>query len=84
MSSDPLERLSRREKEVLAPVAVGFTNQMIAGALIPSVSTNTAKSYVRGILAKLGVSNRAAAASLWSANYTAPVQHSVSEGMGPK
>ena len=72
MSNDALERLSRRETEVLALIAVGLSNKEVAKTLIPPVSINTAKGYVRAILAKLGVPNRAAAASLWSANHSAP------------
>lgn len=72
MTSDALERLSRRETEVLALIAAGLSNKEVAKTLIPPVSINTAKGYVRDILGKLGVPNRAAAAALWAAEHSAP------------
>jgi DNA-binding NarL/FixJ family response regulator len=57
----PLPRaLSQREVEVLQLVASGLTNQQIARKLLLSVST--VKKYLRRILSKLEVSDRAQAA----------------------
>ena len=81
VSSQGLERLSRREREVLALIAAGLSNKEVAQTLIPPVSINTAKGYVRQILAKLGVPNRAAAASLWSADQSAPLERMGPNGM---
>lgn len=62
-----VDRLSRREREVLALVAAGLSNKEIAQALTPPVAVNTVKGYVRDILGKLAVPNRAAAAAVWAA-----------------
>jgi ATP/maltotriose-dependent transcriptional regulator MalT len=53
--------LTPREKEVLALLADGRSNRQIAGALF--ISDKTASVHVSNILAKLGVTNRAAAAA---------------------
>jgi DNA-binding NarL/FixJ family response regulator len=52
-------RLSMRERQVLVLVATGASNARIAEQLV--VSTETVKSHVAHILAKLDVSSRAAA-----------------------
>ena len=54
--------LTRREHEVAALVAEGHTNAQIADQLV--ISTRTVDHHVAAILAKLGVSNRAAAGRL--------------------
>ena len=56
---DPL--LSRREEDVLAELALGRTNQEIAGKL--GISLNTVKSHMNRILNKLDLPNRVAAAA---------------------
>lgn len=58
----PLSRLSRRELEVLDLVAQGRTNREIAARLV--LSEHTVNRHVANILRKLGLSSRAAAASL--------------------
>jgi DNA-binding CsgD family transcriptional regulator len=58
----PLAGLSRRELEVLDLVARGLTNRDIAGRLV--LSEHTVNRHVANILRKLGLSSRAAAASL--------------------
>ena len=63
MASVGFERLSRREMEVLALVSAGLTNKEIAQSLVPPLSANTVKGYVRDVLSKLGVPNRASAAT---------------------
>ena len=60
--SGPLGVLSRRELEVLELIAQGLTNRDIAGRLV--LSEHTANRHVANILRKLGLSSRAAAATL--------------------
>lgn len=54
--------LTRREHEVAALIAEGHTNAQIADQLV--ISTRTVDHHVAAILAKLGVSDRAAAGRL--------------------
>ena len=56
-SGSCVEKLSPREREVLVLAASGLTDAEIAREL--STSRGTAQNYVSGILAKLGVINRA-------------------------
>jgi DNA-binding CsgD family transcriptional regulator len=58
----PLNRLTRREREVLDLLAEGATNRAIAEALF--ISEKTASVHVSNVLPKLGVTNRGAAAAL--------------------
>lgn len=57
--SADLDRLTGREREVLARIGRGLTNDEIARDL--SISVVTVKSHVGSIFAKLGVRDRAAA-----------------------
>jgi DNA-binding NarL/FixJ family response regulator len=57
-----LEKLTAREREVLAGIAEGLTNKAIARRL--SISPGTVKAHVERVIAKLGVSDRTAAAVL--------------------
>jgi DNA-binding NarL/FixJ family response regulator len=52
-------RLTEREREVLAHVAAGRSNDEIASALV--VSTETVKTHLKRMYAKLGVRDRAQA-----------------------
>lgn len=54
--------LSRREREVLALIALGATDRQIASELL--ISRVTVSTHVAHILSKLGVPNRTAAAGL--------------------
>lgn len=57
-----LELLTAREREVLALLAEGRSNQQVADAL--TVSETTAKTHVSRVLAKLGCRTRLEAAAL--------------------
>jgi DNA-binding CsgD family transcriptional regulator len=58
----PLDVLTPREREVLALLAEGASNRVIAERLY--ISTKTAGVHVSNLLAKLGVSSRLEAAAL--------------------
>ncbi len=58
-----IERLTPRERDVLAHIASGKCNKEIAVEL--GLSRATVKGYVALILAKLGVPSRTAAAAVW-------------------
>jgi PAS domain S-box-containing protein len=63
--ADPAQasrRLTEREREVLALIAMGKASSAIAGALF--VSPSTVETHVRHCLDKLGASNRAHAIAL--------------------
>jgi DNA-binding CsgD family transcriptional regulator len=59
--ADEDERLTPREREVLALVARGYTNPRIARSL--KMSASTVRTHMEHILEKLGVRTRAAAAA---------------------
>ncbi len=56
----PLDRLTRRELDILAGIARGQSNQQIADGL--SISLHTVRSHMRSILNKLDLENRTQAA----------------------
>jgi len=60
MGDKALEKLTRRELDVLGELATGKTNQEIANHLY--LSENTVKYHVHSILEKLGMPSRRAAA----------------------
>ena len=51
------DRLSRRQRDVAGAVALGRTNQEVAGSLC--VSINTVQTHLQAIYRKLGIRNRA-------------------------
>jgi two-component system nitrate/nitrite response regulator NarL len=55
--SNALDRLSARERDVLAELMTGKSNREIAEGLF--VSTNTVRAHLQSISAKLGISSRA-------------------------
>jgi DNA-binding NarL/FixJ family response regulator len=57
-----IERLTRREREVLELIAAGQSNKRIAREL--GIAEKTVKAHVGSLLAKLGVSDRTQAAVL--------------------
>ena len=60
---DELDSLTRREVEILGLLSEGHTNTEIAEVLV--ISEGTAKTHVRNVLRKLGVSNRTQAAAMY-------------------
>lgn len=60
---NPMVTLTRRELEVLASLATGSTNKLIARDM--DVSLNTIKFHVRNLFQKLGVNSRAQAIAMY-------------------
>mgnify|MGYP006275344761 FL=1 len=56
---DPFERLTARERDVLAALAQGWTNEQISARL--GISANTVKHHLKVLFSKLEVKNRSAA-----------------------
>ena len=63
INSDPLERLTARERELLAALANGWTNLQIAARI--GISANTVKYHLKNLYDKLGVTNRAMAVGMY-------------------
>jgi DNA-binding NarL/FixJ family response regulator len=61
-----LARLTRREREVLALLALGLDNEGIAQPLV--ISPETARTHIQNVLQKLGVHSRLEAAAFVSQN----------------
>jgi two-component system, NarL family, nitrate/nitrite response regulator NarL len=61
-SKDPLDRLTPREREILARIVGGESTKQMARAM--NITTGTASMYVRSVLTKLGVHSRLQAAAL--------------------
>lgn len=59
LEMNPLAGLTDREREILAALAQGMTNQQLAGTL--HISLNTVKFHLKNLYGKLGVDNRAQA-----------------------
>jgi ATP/maltotriose-dependent transcriptional regulator MalT len=79
-TNGPLDGLSRRELEVLDLVAQGLTNRDVAARLV--LSEHTVNRHVANILRKLGLSSRAAAASL-AGRYGLGIARSSHSGLRP-
>lgn len=63
LASDPLAGLTPRERELLAALAGGLTNQQMASQL--DISLNTVKFHLKNLYDKLGVGNRAQAVAFF-------------------
>lgn len=63
LASDPLSGLTPRERELLAALAGGLTNQQMASQL--DISLNTVKFHLKNLYDKLGVGNRAQAVAFY-------------------
>jgi two-component system nitrate/nitrite response regulator NarP len=59
LKKDPFESLTARERDVLAALAQGWTNEQISARL--GISENTVKHHLKVLFSKLEVKNRAAA-----------------------
>jgi DNA-binding NarL/FixJ family response regulator len=69
-SSQELDILTEREREVLGMLARGLTNKEIAESLF--ISSNTVKRHLKAVFEKLGIHTRSAAAAIAIAAGLAP------------
>ncbi len=72
LNRDPLEALTQKERELLAALARGRTNDQLAGDF--EVSVNTVKFHLRNIYEKLSLRNRAQAVAFYY-SATGGVEH---------
>jgi two-component system nitrate/nitrite response regulator NarL len=77
----PAERLTAREREIVAAVAAGDSNRQIAARL--GLAEDTVKHHITNIFDKLGVSNRAEMAAYAASHGLAEVPAS-DEGKGER
>lgn len=63
LTHDPLDALTARERELLAVLAKGWTNEQIASRI--GISHNTVKYHLKNLYEKLNVNNRAMAVALF-------------------
>lgn len=63
LAKDPLTELTARERDMLATLTVGYTNQQIASQL--DISLNTVKFHLKNLYDKLGVASRAQAVAFY-------------------
>lgn len=63
IASDPIDLLTRRERELLGALAQGWTNLQIGARF--GISGNTVKYHLKNLYDKLGVKNRAMAVGLY-------------------
>lgn len=71
LSSDPIDTLTKREKELLGALAQGWTNLQIGARF--GISGNTVKYHLKNLYDKLGVKNRAMAVALYMSSPSASV-----------
>ena len=64
----PLENLTEREREILALIALGYSNKLIARQL--KISEGTVKVHVKHLLQKLNLNSRVEAA-IWAVGHPA-------------
>ena len=72
-SPAPVEALSEREREVLAMVAEGLPNKLIARRL--AISEKTVKAHLTSVYRQIGVTDRTQAA-LWAQRHGVPQRES--------
>lgn len=73
LTSDPIEQLTKRERELLGALAHGWTNLQIGSRF--GISGNTVKYHLKNLYDKLGVRNRAMAVALYmSSPSTGPLE----------
>lgn len=65
LNSDPIERLTARERALLTALSRGLSNKELAAQL--DISVNTIKFHLRNLFDKLSVKNRAQAIALFFA-----------------
>ncbi|MCB0059808.1 MAG: response regulator transcription factor [Caldilineaceae bacterium] len=70
LTSDPIDLLTKREKELLGALAQGWTNLQIGARF--GISGNTVKYHLKNLYDKLGVKNRAMAVALYMSSPSAP------------
>jgi two-component system nitrate/nitrite response regulator NarL len=63
--SQPLDKLSPREREVLEVVAKGLPNKVIARQLDPPCAEETVREHLKRIFSKLDIHNRVEAVAIW-------------------
>ena len=63
LAKDPLTELTARERDMLATLTIGYTNQQIASQL--DISLNTVKFHLKNLYDKLGVASRAQAVAFY-------------------
>lgn len=68
LQQDPIETLSRKERQILDSLAKGMTNKELAHEL--GISTNTVKFHLSNLYEKLSVRNRAQAIAFFYAART--------------
>ena len=69
MTSDPLDLLTKRQRELLGALAQGWTNLQIGARF--GISGNTVKYHLKNLYDKLGVKNRAMAVALYMSSSSA-------------
>ena len=65
LQQDPIQTLSRKERQILESLATGMTNKELAAEL--GISTNTVKFHLSNLYDKLSVRNRAQAIAFFYA-----------------
>ena len=70
LTSDPIDLLTKREKELLGALAQGWTNLQIGSRF--GISGNSVKYHLKNLYDKLGVKNRAMAVALYMSSSSAP------------
>jgi len=76
--TDPIDQLTKREKELVGALAQGWTNLQIGARF--GISGNTVKYHLKNLYDKLGVKNRAMAVALYMSS---PTGASVTSGSSP-